>query len=302
VVQRLDDASGPEVVSGHHLGPPLWDGATVILPLLETANVASLPEDVRLLPPAYPEEQIAAAALTAGGRTVTFVNEKGDIYVQDSATGAVERRIPGPHDLSVNTAQSLSDGMAAIDSGRGLVAIIDNGVARISDAGSGALVARLPGAKAFVAFSGPRLLVQRADGRLEVWNARGSERQRVLLGDQSYGVFFPVADSRGELVARQRSDSSVVITDLGSGASLATIPAPAPASLGLKLGLTFSPDGGALVTVVQTIEGTTPKILERGISDQALVHAACAAAGRNLTPAEWRTFVGTRAPGDLRCR
>jgi hypothetical protein len=135
-----------------------------------------------------------------------------------------------------------------------------------------------------------------------VWNAEGTTRQRVLAGDQSYDPYYPVADPAGNLVARQRANGSVTLADLSSGAVLATLAAPVSPSLGLRIGLAFAPGGQALVTVVQTVAGYTPQIIERLLGPQALVRSACATAGRSLTPGEWRTFVGTTPPSSLACR
>jgi WD40 repeat protein len=215
----------------------------------------------------------------------------------------VIRLIRRPRDLRVRTAAGLFSGMAAIDAAQGLAAVVDNGVVRLIDLRTGAAVGHLPGNSAtYVAFGGPRLLVQAKDGSLEVWNARGTARQRVIAGDQTYGRFNPVPDAGGGLVLRQRSDGSVALADLSSGTTLATLPAPASASLGLRIGLAFSPDSQNLISVVQTISGNTLEIIERAIGAQTLVHAACVTAGRNLTRAEWRSFVGTSPPGNLACR
>ena len=52
-----------------------------------------------------------------------------------------------------------------------LVAMIDNGTARVIDTGNGRIVSRIPGSDAsWVAFSGSFRRVQREDGSLEIWN------------------------------------------------------------------------------------------------------------------------------------
>jgi WD40 repeat protein len=149
-------------------------------------------------------------------------------------------------------------------------------------------------------YAGSRLLVQLGDGRLEVWDARGHGLERTIPGDQSF-VPPTVGSANGALMARQRTDGSVVLTDLTTGSTLATFPAPADPALGLRIGLAFSPSGSSLIETVQTIAGTGPKLIERDISAGALVAAACRAAGGALTAAQWEAFVGTGAPSNLAC-
>jgi hypothetical protein len=94
----------------------------------------------------------------------------------------------------------------------------------------------------------------------------------------------------------------VVLVDLSSGLTLATLPPPVDPSLGLKIGLGLSPTADDFVESVQAIAGTPPLMISRNISPSALIAAACRAAGGGLTAAHWRTFVGTSAPSDLSCR
>jgi hypothetical protein len=94
----------------------------------------------------------------------------------------------------------------------------------------------------------------------------------------------------------------VTIADLVSGTTLVTLPAPAPPSLGLKIGLAFSPNGHSLVTVLQTLTTSASEIIQHDLGAGALLRAACAAAGRSLTAADWRTYVGSTPSSDLTCR
>jgi hypothetical protein len=145
------------------------------------------------------------------------------------------------------------------------------------------------------------LLLQRTNGRLEVWNETASRRERVLPGDESY-VWPPVGNAQGTLVARQRSGGSIVLADLSTGTALDTFPSPATSSY-FKTGIGFSPDGTRLITVTdEETYGTGAQLVQRDLSDDALVRTACATAGRNLTAAEWKTFVGTKPPANLTCR
>src|SRR6266542_954048 len=80
-------------------------------------------------------------------------------------------------------------------------------------------------------------------------------------------------------------------------------PLPAGRPRQRKTGIAFSPDGTRLIMVTESAgPGIDARLIWRDISDDALVRAACETAGRNLTAAEWRTFVGTDLPRDLSCR
>jgi hypothetical protein len=118
----------------------------------------------------------------------------------------------------------------------------------------------------------------------------------VLASDESYDG-PPVANAQGNMVARRRSDGSVVLADLGSGVVLGTVP-----PLALKSGMAFTPDGARLITVAEAAQSGDALLVQRDISDEALVRTACGTAGRDLAPAEWQAFVGTATPGELACR
>jgi hypothetical protein len=184
----------------------------------------------------------------------------------------------------LTTAVPLFAGEAAIDSATGLVALDDNNTVHLVDSldrrslgvAAGRNFAPVSNLVSLggVAFAGSRLLVERDDGSLEVWNVRGTVRQRVIGGDASYAPFPPVADSTGELVARQRTDGTTVLDDIASGATLATLPAPDSTDLGLRIGLVFTPGGRSLVTVVQTVSGATPFIIQRPLDVPTLSHGS----------------------------
>ncbi len=319
VVQRIGSALAPAVVNGQDtsFAPPVWDrsGQQLLLPLSSTSGggvqVVSPPgssttvRELRL-PSA---DDLVASGLSADGR-VLLVNARGDIIEQDPATGRVVFKHPGPRDLATSVGLLPRQGDAAIDAGDGLVATVDRplngpqlawGAVTVRAAKGGRVVGSIQRSSiTAIAYAGSRLLVQLGDGRLEVWSANALYLERTTPGDQSF-VPPMVGSANGALVARQRADGSVVLADLQTGSTLATIPAPADPALGLRIGLGFSPTGTELVETVQTIAGTAPKLIERDVSSGALVAAACRAAGGALKPAQWEAFVGTAAPSNLAC-
>jgi hypothetical protein len=323
MIQGLDGGT-PQLITGYGLGPPLWIGAE--LPVIETSPPAPgtkpppLPAGVRLLPllnvrplvdPSTGSATVVTAGVIDGGREVAVVDDHGNVYVLNARSGRLTYEIRGPKDLSLTTAVPLFTGEAAVDRTTALVARDDNNTVRLIDplsrrslgtaAGGNLAPVNNPVSLGGVAFTGSRLLVEREDGTLEIWNARGTVRERVIGGDPSYAPFPPIADPTGELVARQRTDGTTVLDDITSGATLATLPAPDATDLGLRIGLAFTPGGRSLVTVVQTVSAATPFIIQRPLDVPTLIRTACQAAGQSLSAAQWRSFVGTSPPSNLAC-
>ena len=299
LIQNLDGTAPPQSVSAVTNGIPLWDGNQLLVS--PTTSASGLPSDVRALPAVKDRSPIVATALTADRRRLILVDQEGNVLVQDLGTGVIVHRIPGPRNFMTVSGASYA-GVPAIDAADGLVALDDRGRVLIIDVNSRRTIARNVAADAlFVSYSGSRLLIQGSDGTLDVWNARGTALERVIPGDESYSLFLPIPDPTGHLVARQRSDGTVVLVDLRSGTTLATIPSPLPPSDGLKVGLAFSPDGTHLVSVVQSLAFNSSEIIDRDFSTPTLIHSACVAAGRSLTASDWRTYIGGTPPRNLNC-
>jgi WD40 repeat protein len=320
VVQRIGSGQAPQVFNGQSFSfaPPVWDpsGRQVLLAQSSPSGSGAQVVSPAGSSPAIRELRAASAGdLVASGLSrdghVILVNARGDILQQDPSTGVVVRKQPGPRDLSGSTAGLLPrQGDAAVDAVDGFVATVDrelNGpqlawggvIVRATQTGQVLASIRRSDIRSLT-YAGSRLLVELGDGRFEVWSADGRRLERVIPGDQSF-VPPMVGSPNGALVARQRTDGSVVLADLTTGSTLATFPAPADPALGLRIGLGFSPQGTELLESVQTISGSSPELIERDISAGALVAAACHAAGGALTAAQWEAFVGTRAPSNLTC-
>lgn len=299
LIQNLDGAAPPQSVAAATNGMPVWDGNQLLVS--PTGSASRPPSDVKILPPVKDAGPIIAMALSPDRKRLILVDQRGDILVQDLGDGAIVKRIRGPRNFTFASG-STYDWAPAIDAVAGLVALDRNGTVTVVDVNSGRTIAPDVAAGAeFVAYAASSLLVQASGGNLEVWNARGSSLERVIPGDESYSSLLPIPDPTGQLVARQRSDGTVVLVDLKSGTALATIPSPLPASDGPKLGLAFSPDGSHLVTIVQSLTFNSSEIIDRDFSTQTLIHSACSTAGRSLTASDWRTYVGGTAPSDLAC-
>lgn len=294
----------PNVAMRMHYGPPLWDrdGRQVtILVQQDTKESApeGLPAVVRGLPTVPRTGGIAAAGASANGQSVIVVESDGGINILDITTGTPQQVIPSPLQFVGPSAPYVS--AAAVSSTSDLVAVADATSFAVFAARTGAIQGRIPGTDVRdVAFAGTRLLVQRDTGDLEVWDERAGTRERVLGGDPGY-IWPPVSSPDGRFIARPRSDSSIVLTDLNTGAVLTTLP-PSVAVPGRRVGVAFSADGARLVTVTEGDDTSQGLVVYRDLSDDTLVRTACATAGRNLTAAEWQTIVGADLPDDLGCR
>lgn len=310
VIRGIDDhtnVSEEEFTGGSFLyGPPVWDASGRRVTLLASPpgggfNV-SVPRD---MPPSFEALAIneaagpvIAASRGHDGRSIVLVDARGYVLTRDPDTGAV--RVTTRAGSTAERTASLNPGAADINRQSTLVAVVDDGSVEITDLSSEQLVGTIRDVDAvYVEFSGDRLLVQRSNGRLEVWTQRGSTRERVISGDESY-VWAPVADQQGTIVARRRSNGSTDLTDLDSGTVLTSL-APPGASFAHRAGMAFTPDGTRFITAVESGDGREGQLVRRDISADALLRTACETAGRDLSAAEWQTFAGLEEPGELAC-
>ncbi len=308
-IQPLPDVSGTTRQLSGLTGIALWrkDGHLFLVNGKEQSGAAPTNSsdaiDVLTVPGA---DSVVAAGLTADGRTVVAVDPHGAIFVLDADTGSLRDTIPGPPELQSNT-----DGpdQATVSSAGGLVAIVKragsdpterNGTISIYDVANHRTTGSIPGADITSArYAGPLLLVQRANRNLELWDERGTAMSRVLGGEESYS-YPATGDAYGHLVARLRDDNSIDLFDAETGTLIDSI-APYPDSF--RTGYAFSSDNSVFVTdIARYIGGFSARdvLVTRDLSPQALLTAACAAAGDNLSS---RRVGGPRGnqPGEDPC-
>jgi hypothetical protein len=248
-------------------------------------------------PSPEPKEPTGEPVLSGDGRHVVTVGVDGaKTVIRNAATGAVERVVPalsGVKDARIDHAGAANADATAVvlvdyHEGADLATLVSLKTGRSRTIGSGPATAAL--------FSGQHLLVQRSSGVLEVWDASGTHLQRSITGEPDYAA-GPVANRQGTLVARERFDGTVAITDLESGEALASFRLPAAR----KAGMAFGGDGHTLVTVTEPVAQGKGELQRWTLSEAAWVHVACESAGRDLTASEWRRYVGSTPPSDLRC-
>jgi WD40 repeat protein len=314
LVRGLDNSDWQTAIESQtwseYFGPPTWspDGKKL---LISTYSDQGQGVEVRSAGPTTPllghwqpgpevGTSIDAFALSSDGRRAVTIGRNGVMVIRGGSTGAIKRIVRAPADIK-ELAQNYQ--VAAVNADATAAAIIGG---RVSDTeGTVKLVnlqtgdSRTIGREAAdgVAFSGEYLLVQRSSGVLEVWDDTGTHLQRSTPGDPGYDV-GPVANSQGTLVAQQRYDGTVKITDLRSGELVGGFHLPSPG----KSGMAFAPNGRMLLTVTEDLPAAAVGQLQQwNLSESAWVQIACSSAGHDLTAMEWQRYVGSAPPRSLRC-
>jgi hypothetical protein len=300
IVQPLPAVGGPaEVVEGF-TGAPLWTDSAGAITLQSGSPPTRVPSGMHAVPVSGDQVgDLVAAALRSDGHTVVAVTATGAVYLVDKNTGSAHQAVAGPAHLAAAANHLRS---AALDSAADVVAFVNrrsdtdtSGSVTIIDVAVRASVGHVPGDDVTgVAFAGSRLLVQRIRGALEVWDQRGSRLERVIAGDKSFAWPAPVGDRSGTKVARQSLGGEIDLVDLDTGSLLGVIAAtPVESNAYQKTSVAFSPDGSRIVTVTNGgfahPEGV---LIERHITPESLIAAACAAAGSDLSSDEWTSLVG----------
>lgn len=297
IVAPLAGSSHPAANLPAVHGVPLWT-ADNRLTLVADKSSPSRGTSVDILPGGDGTVPILAADRTADGSTVLALDDRGDVFARDARTGDLRHLLPGPLH---GTTGDFTDG--AVDARAGLVVLVGNdGVATVYDVVTHRPPHTVPGHDiAHVAFAGDQLLVMRASGSLEVWDDTGSRPIRTIGGD-SNDRRPPIPDHTGTLVARDRLDGTIALTDIATGTTLDTIPYTSP-TRPTKVGVAFSPDGRYLVSAnidLDTMD--TGTLIQRDISPDGLIRDACAAAASEFTDDEWRALVGASQPHTNSCR
>ncbi|MFD3554445.1 WD40 repeat domain-containing protein [Streptomyces goshikiensis] len=288
------------------------DGSALIFDpsngLRATGNWPAPPNPLQL------DDAPALLQFLPGGREVAQLDGSGTIRIREPATGRVLRQIAGPRDMSptVNGTEAASQGEAALDRLAAHAALIKYGIAsdhaeiRVVDAATGSYHVIDGTDFQGVAYTEDQLLVQRRRGDLEVWSPDGTRRLGTLKGTPGTAV-GPVV-GKGLIAAIPGNENTVQLLDRPSGDVLGTLSIPAgPKSI--STGLAFSTDGTRLVaaTEFRRAEGDTDTVDGMGrliswrLDPDSWISAACSSAGRELTPALWKQYLGSDTPSSLRC-
>jgi WD40 repeat protein len=315
VIQSIVGTGSTKAVPNGHdaIGPAVWDPTTHRLVLvLGRAELAGIPFDPVGIPRTLPVVDatstgaVVASGALAGGR-FGIVNGHGDTFVI-TATGQIVSETHGPKDLAGTAELQPVEGDAAVDGARSVAAMLDQSSelggpfqsVLVKSLGARNRMVRIGGGGyTAVAYADNRLLLQRESGQIDVYDYSGRRRLLTLQGDSS-DTLAPVGSATGDLVARQRTDASVLLQNVRTGATIATLPAPSSNPAGLFLGLGFSPSGNTLVEAVED-PPEKPYLLTRDVSLSSLAAVACRSASDELDDAAWRAYIGGLAPHRLPC-
>lgn len=303
----IANPSSPAVFDalGFSVGPNLfWDEPGDNLYLPSTSDAASPhPGVTPIRLPKHldgPEDSsVVIASSMLNDREIAAVDDLARIYIVDvGSPNAVQVRRAQVETTDFNRVPY--DGVA-IDPATELAAIVSpTGSTSVVDIRSGSTEHVIDSEQAqSVSYAGGRLLVQRSDGALEIWDKSGRALERTIAADSRYLV--TTGSPSGSIVVRQRTDSSMILSDLESGFTLAVLP---PGDrLGRKTRAVFGPDGQRLYIVTEAVFAANgrgrPGILEIvDLSDGALISGACRLAGRALTQRDWDGVTGTEPADD----
>ena len=164
---------------------------------------------------------------------------------------------------------------------------------------------RVPGVRAYeLAYSGPRLVLQRENGNIDL---RTTDGTRVIRSVQAgtpwnYGNIAVSPGPAGQiLIAGERADGRGVLADLGSGHLLGVFPI-AKASPYQQTTMAFTPGGRSLVTVTEGNSHSDDGVLTQlSLVPAEWIRVACTTSGHNLTPGDWRRYISATPPAQLGC-
>lgn len=240
-------------------------------------------------------------AWSRDSRRVIIAHPSGDITVRDVADGALvseSRALPvsDPDDV-----MSAVVNPGAMTAGFFETRWEHDGQVWVVDLVSGRRRAVRGDPVEAIGFSGHHFLVQRENGRLDVFDERGEHHIRSI-GGEGDPVGEMVTAPRSTLVARQRRDGTVLLVDIADGSTLGAfdLPSKSPTT---RTGMALTPDGASLITVTED-DITGQEIGEAQVWDLSTsrwLTTACATVGRDLTAAEWEQYVGTPAPATSPC-
>ncbi|MFJ6676069.1 WD40 repeat domain-containing protein [Actinosynnema sp. NPDC091369] len=218
------------------------------------------------------------------------VSDHGEVDVRAFTDGAVLSSAPGePHPADG------SRGLPAISADLSRVATVRaDGEVWLTETASGRQHGLQGATASAVAYVEDRLLLARVDNSLEVWDSAGERLLRTIPADAGYTSVMVGIEGR-RLVARLTTVGTVELWDVDTGDHVGSLPLP-DSRTDLNTALAAGADGRELLAA--TGNGT---ITRWRLHPDAWIDAACASAGRDLTPEEWTSTVGTEAPEDIVC-
>lgn len=245
---------------------------------------------------------VLAAALSPDNRQVVFVDTAGAVYRADTADGSVHPLLPGlglepPH----GGPWPQATGWASISPDASSVARLTPQGVLVTDLATLTNTTLPGGTAAEVVFAAGRLLVERSNGSIEVWDARTLSQITTVPGDTTYERARTLSPD-GNTAIRLDAQGNIVLTDIPTSASLGSLQLPSAArasatDIWAATSMALDPSGSHLFTA------TSGGLLVRWTLDESQwIPAACHSAGHDIDPATWLQLVGTEPPPTLACQ
>lgn len=243
---------------------------------------------------------VLTAAVAADGSRVVVVDSTSAVHVFRTSDRTIERSWPGgiPQQPEFGPWPQAT-GWASISPDLARVAVATNQGAQLTDVRTGAR-SMLPGGPVTeVVYRGSQLLVRRPNGVMELWDPTGTTMTHTLP-DHGYERAVDLVEDTATLV-RLREDGTVVLTDYRTGDDLGSFALPEPASASAvsvwaATSLAVDQRDHSLLTA-----SSGGELRRWDLDERDWLGSACRMAGRNLSPDEWRRYVGTPPPDDLSC-
>ena len=250
-------------------------------------SVAEVSVPVQLREGAY-----AALAIHSDGATATVLDEGGLVQMVELGSGAVTGASEA---LRQVWEQSAPFGFGISPDGS-TAFVTFSGATGYLDIASGRLL--YSGASEGAAFDGAGQLHVFADGAS--WTVDPGGELVSPSPARIEPIPAPVLSPDGQIVVTGGQTGTVSLVALdGRGAEFGRITVPVESN---RFAVSaFTPDGSALLTALQSMGDQPAAVRHLDLTREGWRAAACALAGRDLTPAEWRAFVDTEPPADLRC-
>ncbi len=244
-------------------------------------------------------------AIFDAGRRFARIDAAGNISIGADRTGPGGVLISGPSTLHPNP--GLYQHQAAINPAGTRAALIDQVTRQVyvEDLRTERSWL-LPGIRAYqVAYAGPRLVIQRENGTIDVRGADGKKLVRSIQAGTpwDYGIFAVSSQGAGSpgLVAEERANGEGVIADLRSGHVLGVFPVGKPSPY-QQTTMAFTPGERGLVTVTEGKSSSPDGVLSQlSLVPAHWIQVACTTSGHSLTAGDWRRYISAVPPARLGC-
>ena len=295
-VQTLAPRSKPVVVKSDVFataGPPVWSTTDnrLFLPTTEgdEMQVRDLDHRGRLIdrwPLHLGDSAVVADGVSASGDRLVVVGAAGQVQVRDAHTGEVVSRKSVPMAGSPDASPEL-----VLNQDLTEVAARNGSTVRFTAIDGREQRTLHLAALKDLSLAADRLAGFTSDGRLQM---RDSDDGSVIWSGSRTGGYLagPFLSRAGHLVAAQRQDGLVVVSDGDSGDEVARFQLPASVEA-LKTSIVFDDTETKVVSVTEGA-GDEGQVQVWELSPATWIDRACEAAGDRLTSSEVRSLTGVR--------